>query len=86
MNSSCARPSILRGPAYLPSLRGLGHIGKPTHIVSPCLVEVIIQEDGWKRAKFEAGAGSESLDHLPGVQVFLVRVGPDNVETSRLPA
>src|SRR6266478_6413099 len=29
---------------------GIESIGKPGHIVSPLVVEVVIQEDGWKQA------------------------------------
>jgi len=42
-------------------------LGKPRHIVSPWVIEVIIQEDGWKQAEFERSARSEALDDLPGV-------------------
>jgi hypothetical protein len=54
--------------------------GKPGHIVSPCVVEVVIQEDGREQAEFERRAGSEPLDDLPGAQVFLVRVRPHEME------
>jgi hypothetical protein len=42
-------------------------------------VEVIIQEDWWKQAKFAGRARSEPLDDLPGALVFLVRVGAQKV-------
>ena len=56
------------------------NLGKPREIVSPSVVEVIIQEDWWKQAKFEGRARSEPLDDLPGALVFFVRVGAHEVE------
>src|SRR3990172_1698190 len=54
--------------------------GKPRDIVSPCVVEVVIQEHRWKQAKFERRARSEPFDDLPGRLIFFVRVGPGEVE------
>src|SRR5712692_7537879 len=55
-------------------------LGKPRDIVSPCVVEVVIQEHRWKQAEFERRVGSEPLDDLPRTLVFFVRVGPGQVE------
>jgi hypothetical protein len=55
-------------------------IGKPRHIVSPLVVEVVIQEDGRKQAEIERGTRSEPLDDLPGSEIFFVRVGPCEIE------
>jgi len=55
-------------------------LGMPRQIVSPCVIEVIIQEDGRKQAEVEGGAWSEALDDLPGTEIFLVGVGADEVE------
>src|SRR5258708_34211749 len=61
-------------------LGGCVEIGKPTHIVSPGVVEVIIQKHRGKQAKFEGRARSEPLDDLPGAEVFFVGVGTSEVE------
>src|SRR5487761_125326 len=34
-------------------------VGKPRHIVSPGVIEVIIQEDGWKQAELEGRTRSD---------------------------
>jgi hypothetical protein len=52
----------------------------PREIVSPGVVEVIIQEDGWKQAELQRRAGLELLDDLPGTEVMFVGVGADEVE------
>src|SRR3970040_2255153 len=52
----------------------------PREIVSPCVVEVIVQEDGRKQEQIERRAGSEPLDDLPGALVFFVGVGSHEVE------
>jgi hypothetical protein len=52
----------------------------PRHIVSPGVVQVVIQEDGWKQAELERPAGLELLDDLPGAEVLFVGVGADEVE------
>src|ERR1700726_4482628 len=49
-------------------------------MVSPGVVEVVIQEHWWKQAEFERRAGSEPLDNLPGAEIFFVGVGPHEVE------
>src|SRR3972149_3782046 len=49
-------------------------------MVSPLWVEKGIQVDGRKQAEIERGARSELLDDLPGSFVFLVGVGPCEVE------
>src|SRR3990172_7702526 len=49
-------------------------------MVSPLWVEKAIQVDGRKQAEIERGARSELLDNLPGSFVFLVGVGPCEVE------
>jgi len=54
--------------------------GKPREIVSPKVIEVIIQEHGWKQAESEGRAGSEPLDDLPGSLVLLVGVGTGEIE------
>ena len=47
-------------------------LGKPRHIVSPLLIQVIIQEDRWKQAELKRRARSEPLNNLPGGLKFLV--------------
>ena len=39
-------------------VRAVRSIGKPTHIVSPGVVEVVIQKYRWEQAEFEGRAGS----------------------------
>ena len=55
-------------------------LGKPGHIVSPLVIEVVIQEHGWKQAELEGRARSEALDDLPRALVFFVRVEAHEVE------
>jgi len=55
-------------------------IGIARYIVSPSVVEVIIQEHRWKQAEFERRARSESLDNLPGSLIFFVGVRTSQVE------
>src|ERR1700723_932327 len=55
-------------------------LGMPRDIVSPRVVQVIIQENRWKKTKLERPAGLELLDDLPGAEVLFVRVGTDKVE------
>src|SRR5271157_4422801 len=55
-------------------------IGVPRDIVSPGVVQVIIQEDRWKQAELERPARLELLDDLPGAEVLFVGVGADEVE------
>ena len=52
----------------------------PRDIVSPRVVQVIIQENRWKQAELEGPAGLELLDDLPGAEVLLVGVGTDKIE------
>ena len=52
----------------------------PTEIVSPGVVQVIIQEDGREQAEFERPSGLEVLDDLLGAEIVFVRVGPGEVE------
>src|SRR5271157_272822 len=59
-----------------PKLEG----GVPRDIVSPGVVQVIIQEDRWKQAELERPARLELLDDLPGAEVLFVGVGADEVE------
>jgi hypothetical protein len=54
-------------------------VGKPRHIVSPRVVEVVVQEHGWKQAECEWGARGEPLDDLPGALIFFVRVGANEI-------
>ena len=56
------------------------HIGKPREIVTPRVVQVIVQEDGRKQTELERPAGLELLNDLPGAEVLFVRVGADEVE------
>ncbi|HKM80718.1 MAG TPA: hypothetical protein VJY15_07120 [Candidatus Acidoferrum sp.] len=62
--------------AYIPPRQ----IGVPRDIVSPGVVQVIIQEDRWKQAELERPARLELLDDLPGAEVLFVGVGADEVE------
>src|SRR5258707_15405663 len=55
-------------------------LGIARYIVSPRVVEVIIQKDRWKQAKLERGARSEPLDDLPGSLKFLMGVGSREIE------
>jgi len=66
--------------AAAPRTPGPTQIGKPRDIVSPGVIDVVIQEHRWKQAEFERRVGSQPLDDLPGALVFLVRVGPHQVE------
>jgi hypothetical protein len=52
----------------------------PREIVSPRVIKVIVQEDGWKQAQLERGAWQEALDDLPRAEVLLVGVGTNEVE------
>ena len=52
----------------------------PGHIVSPSVIEVIIQEDWGKQAEFKWRSGSEAFDDLPGVNIVFVRVGSHEIE------
>jgi hypothetical protein len=49
-------------------------------MVSPGVVEVVIQGDGREQAEFERRAGSEPLDDLPGALIFFVGVRTHEVE------
>jgi len=51
----------------------------PREIVSPCVIEVIIQ-DGREQADLERPTRLEVLDNLPGTEVLLGGVGADEVE------
>src|SRR6266851_5031501 len=55
-------------------------VGKPGHIVSPLVIEIAIQEDGWKQAEFEWRAGSEPLGDLPRALIFLVGIEAHEVK------
>src|SRR5713101_5139221 len=76
----------VRSPGELESLTTLIHdflsvgLGKPGHIVSPLVIEIAIQEDGWKQAEFEWRAGSEPLDDLPRALIFLVGIEAHEVK------
>lgn len=59
-------------------------VGKPRYIVSPGVVEVIIQEDRGKQAKFEWRARGQTFDDLPQAQIFFVGIGPHEIEVPRL--
>src|SRR5579863_2245222 len=59
---------------------GAEETAKPRDIVTPGVVEVIIQQDGWKQAESQWRARSEPLDDLPGTLIFLVRIGAHQVE------
>ena len=93
MNSGAATvtPRLRRdecgvSPEETPGEVKLGHclsraqIGKPWHIVSPLLVEVIIQKDGRKQAKFEGKPRGEALDDLPRAEILFVGVGAHQIE------
>ena len=54
--------------------------GKPRDIVSPGVIEVIIQEDRWKQAELKRPAWLELLDDLPRAEVLFVGIGADEVE------
>jgi hypothetical protein len=58
----------------------LSNLGKPREIVTPRVVQVIVQEDGRKQTELERPAGLELLNDLPGAEVLFVRVGADEVE------
>ena len=61
-------------------LRLAAELGKPREIVSPGVVQVVIQKDGRKQAELERPAGLELLDDLPGGEVLFMGVGADEVE------
>jgi hypothetical protein len=50
----------------------------PREIVSPRVIKVIVQEDGWKQAQLERGAWQEALYSPAG------RLGIDFIETATL--
>jgi tartrate dehydratase alpha subunit/fumarate hydratase class I-like protein len=52
----------------------------PREIVSPGVVQVIVQENRWKQTELERPAGLELLDDLPRAEVLFMRVGTDQVE------
>src|SRR5260370_20207981 len=58
----------------------LGALGKSRDIVTPRVVEVVIQEYRWEQAECEWRARSEALDDLPGAQIFFMGVGSHKVE------
>ena len=62
------------------SLGGAGTLGKPREIVTPRVVQVIIQEDGREQAELEGPAGLKLLDDLPGREILFVGIGADEVE------
>jgi hypothetical protein len=43
----------------------VGKLGKPRYIVTPGVIEVIIQEDWGKQAEFEWRARGDTFDDLP---------------------
>jgi len=49
-----------------------GPLGKPREIVSPGVIQVIIQEDRWKQAELEGPARLELFDDLPRSEVLFV--------------
>ncbi len=55
-------------------------LGVPRDIVSPGVVQVIIQENRWKQTELERPARLELLDDLPGAEVLFVGIGADEVE------
>ncbi len=57
-----------------------GPLGKPREIVSPGVVQVIIQEDRWKQAELEGPARLELFDDLPRSEVLFVGIGADELE------
>ena len=52
----------------------------PREIVSPGVVEVILQEDGWKQAELERPARLELVDDLPGAEILFVSIGTGEIE------
>jgi hypothetical protein len=56
------------------------NLGKPREIVSPGVVQVVIQEDGRKQAELERETSLEALDDRPRTQGLFVGVGTDEVE------
>jgi hypothetical protein len=52
----------------------------PRFIVSPSVVEVVIQEDRQKQEEFERRVRVELLDRLPRTPIFFVRVPEGQIE------
>lgn len=71
---------LIRGRTFFQALLPLQKLGLPGQIVSPGVVQVIIQEDGRKQAEFQRRARSEAFDDLPGALIFFVGVGSDEIE------
>jgi hypothetical protein len=55
-------------------------LGVPRDIVSPGVVQVVIQENRWKQAELERASRLELLDDLPRTEVLFVGIGTDEVE------
>jgi hypothetical protein len=55
-------------------------VGVPRDIVSPRVVQVVIQEHGREQAELKGRARFEVLDDLPGAEVLFVGVGANEVE------
>jgi hypothetical protein len=55
-------------------------VGVPRDIVSPRVIQVVIQEDGREQAELKGRARFEVLDNLPGAEVLFVGVGTNEVE------
>jgi hypothetical protein len=55
-------------------------LGKPREIVSPGIVQVVIQKHRRKQAELEGEARSELFEDLPGAEVLFVGVGANQIE------
>jgi hypothetical protein len=55
-------------------------LGKPREIVSPGIIQVVIQKHRWKQAELEGEARSELLEDLPRAEVLFVGVGANQIE------
>jgi len=54
------------------AMQNVAMLGIARYIVSPGVIEVIIQEHWWKQAELERRVRSEPLDDLPRSLRFLV--------------
>jgi len=55
-------------------------LGVARDIVSPRVVQVVIQENRWKQAELERPARLELFDDLPGAEILFVGIGTNEVE------
>src|SRR5260370_33977451 len=67
-------------PRQEPHNQAAARLGVPRDIVSPRVVQVVIQENRWKQAELERPARLELFDDLPGAEILFVGIGTNEVE------